>query len=72
MLPFLDPAVPLAGATLVVAAVSAGNVGQLAVDLVVPALRMRGIGSLESRHVYPAAGVADDRDAIATNLDGQS
>ena len=44
------------GATLVVADVSRGNVGQLAADLLITTLRMRRVGYFNDADVLPAVG----------------
>ena len=44
------------GATLVVADVSRGNVGQLAADLLVTTLQMRRVGYFDDPDVLPAVG----------------
>mmetsp|Transcript_13676 Transcript_13676/g.34449 ORF Transcript_13676/g.34449 Transcript_13676/m.34449 type:complete len:258 (-) Transcript_13676:352-1125(-) len=46
----------LAGATLLLPGVSIGNVGQLAVDLLVHSLKLRRVGFLESQYVLPSVG----------------
>lgn len=53
-----DPAaVPVfKGATLVVADVSRGNVGQLAADLLITTLQLRRIGYFDDPDVLPAVG----------------
>lgn len=45
------------GATLVVADVSRGNVGQLAADLLITTLQMRRVGYFNDADVLPAVGV---------------
>ena len=55
---------------LVVVAVGAGHVSQLAAELIVTSLHMRIVGSLESMHVLPVFGYADDKgEEMVTNLD---
>jgi hypothetical protein len=46
------------GATLLVADVSRGNVGQLAVDLLVATLQMQCVGYFEDPDVLPAVGAS--------------
>jgi hypothetical protein len=76
MQPFLlDESVVLHGATLVLPVVGAGNVGQLAAELMISSLFMKHVGYLESAHVYSLAGYLtndDDTKAaapLASNLD---
>lgn len=66
----------LAGSTLVVAAVGAGNVGQLAADLLVSTLALPRLGALEDSHLMPCVGRAPYAHelgaAVALELYGQA
>lgn len=56
-LPTPDASPMFKGATLVVADVSRGNVGQLAADLLITTLQMKRVGYFEDPDVLPAVGV---------------
>jgi len=55
-LPAADEAPVFKGATLVVADVSRGNVGQLAADLLITTMQMTRVGYFDDPDVLPAVG----------------
>ncbi|GAQ78007.1 hypothetical protein KFL_000060740 [Klebsormidium nitens] len=59
-------AAELKGTTLVVPAISIGNVGQLAIDLIITGLDLKRIGFLEEPNVLPCAG----NDAVGLTSEG--
>ena len=58
----------LQGRTLVVPAVGAGNVGQLAADLLIATLQLPRVGYAEEPHVLPCVGCAPYAHAAAGTL----
>lgn len=48
---------------------SAGNVAQLAVDLLISTLKLSHVGTFDSRDLVPAVGGRDDGPGIATPLE---
>jgi len=68
---FYHPVVPfnLHGKTLVVPIVSAANVAQLAVDLLIASLSLRVIGLFDSRDLVPVVGGREDgEEGVSTPL----
>ena len=49
--------------------VSAGNVAQLAVDLLISTLKLEQIGVFDSRDLIPVAGGREDGPGISTPLE---
>jgi len=69
---FYHPVVPfnLHGKTLVVPIVSAANVAQLAVDLLIASLSLRVIGLFDSRDLVPVVGGREDgEEGVSTPLE---
>ncbi|PAV18989.1 proteasome assembly chaperone 2 [Pyrrhoderma noxium] len=65
----LSDSITLKSKTLIVPVVSAGNVAQLAVDLLISTLKLEQIGVFDSRDLIPVAGGREDGPGISTPLE---
>mmetsp|Transcript_70671 Transcript_70671/g.103573 ORF Transcript_70671/g.103573 Transcript_70671/m.103573 type:complete len:263 (+) Transcript_70671:64-852(+) len=63
-----DEAPVFKGATLVVADVSRGNVGQLAADLLITTMQMTRVGYFDDPDVLPAVGMENGKLSVNTEL----